>query len=101
MVIKHKLTESQLKSIIKEWLDEDGKEVINESVDKTDVKELIKKELASFAKSDEFKTQIKNMVLKEVKGKDAEKYIVEITKNVLADVYKTLWLRKNTLFAGI
>lgn len=71
---------------------------INEEITKSDVS----KEVKVYMNSAEFKNKIEKIVKDRIKDdKDLEDKVVEITKNVLTQLYKTLWVRrgmwKNTL----
>jgi hypothetical protein len=71
---------------------------INEDLNKSDVDKSIK----TYINSAEFKTKIEKIVKDRIKNeKELENKIVDITKNVLTQLYKTLWTKrafwKNTL----
>lgn len=70
-----------------------NKNKINEDLTKADVS----KEVKAYISSDEFKAKIEKIVKDRLKGdKELEGKMVEISKNVLTQLYKTLWLRRNT-----
>lgn len=105
---KVSITESELNKHFSELLFEDAscaceeKGTLNEelsSSDKSDVKTLIRNEIREFLKmsrNDSFETMVKTMVKEYVKkDKDLEKHIVEINKNVLIQLYKTFYTRRN------
>ena len=55
----------------------------------------IEKKLKEFLNSKELEKKIQSSVDKEVKSdKELEKFVVEITKNVLTQLYKTMWTRR-------
>jgi hypothetical protein len=61
----------------------------------TEDKAQIKDEVIKALKSSDLKDVISALVSKEVKGnKDLEKQTVEITRNVLTQLFKALWVKK-------
>lgn len=71
---------------------------INEELKKTDIDKGIK----TYMDSAEFKTKIEKIVKDRIKNeKELDDKVVEITKNVLTQLYKTLWLRRNTWINGL
>ena len=56
---------------------------------KSDIKKMINDEVKNIIK-DELRKEIKNQ------GSDSHKEIVDIIKKAFIEVYKTLWLRKET-----
>jgi len=101
--MKIKITESQLEQYIKESLVEmDEKTPINEALsptDKSDIKVMIKNEIKDFlniTRGSQFETKITDIVKDMVKGnKDFENKVVDITRNVLVQLYKQLWTRRS------
>lgn len=66
---------------------------INEDVTKTEVNKQIK----VYMDSSEFKNKVEKIVKDRIKNeKELEDKIVDITKNVLTQLYKTLWVKRNT-----
>ena len=64
---------------------------INEELTKTDVK----KEIRTYMDSTEFKSKIERIVKDRIKNeKELEDKVVDITKNVITQLYKTLWSRR-------
>jgi hypothetical protein len=64
---------------------------INENLTKTDVS----KEIKVYMDTNTFKTKIEKIVKDKLKNdKELEDKVVEITKNVLTQLYKTLWVRR-------
>lgn len=64
---------------------------INEELKKTDVDKSIK----TYISSAEFKDKIEKIVKDRIKNeKELEDKIVDITKNVLTQLYKTLWTKR-------
>lgn len=65
---------------------------INEELKKTDVDKSIK----NFIDSSEFKIKIEKIVKDRIKNeKELEDKVLEITKNALTQLYKTLWTKRN------
>lgn len=64
---------------------------INEELKKTDIDKGIK----TYMDSTEFKTKIEKIVKDRIKNeKELEDKVVDITKNVLTQLYKTLWIKR-------
>ena len=69
------------------------KNKINEDLTKTEVNKQIK----VYMDSNEFKTKVEKIVKDRIKNeKELEDKIVDITKNVLTQLYKTLWVKRAT-----
>jgi hypothetical protein len=67
------------------------KHKLKEELTKSD----ISKELKIYMDSDAFKTKIEKIVKDKLKdNKELEDKVVEITKNVLTQLYKTLWIKR-------
>ena len=68
-----------------------NKKKINENLTKTD----ISKEIKVYMDSKEFKNKIEKIVKDRLKNeKELEDKVVDITKNVLTQLYKTLWVKR-------
>jgi hypothetical protein len=68
-----------------------NKKKINENLTKTDVS----KEIKVYMDSKEFKDKIEKIVKDRLKNeKELENKVVDITKNVLTQLYKTLWVKR-------
>ena len=68
------------------------KNKINEELSKSDVS----KEMKIYMTSDEFKTKIEKIVKDKLKdNKEIEDKVVEITKNVLTQLFKNLWVKRS------
>lgn len=64
---------------------------INENLTKSDVS----KEIKVYMDTNTFKNKIEKIVKDKIKNdKELEDKVVEITKNVLTQLYKTLWVRR-------
>ncbi len=72
------------------------KRYINEALTKTDEKRigvLIRKEIKdAFGK--DLEKKVKDIIQKEIKGTKFEKHVVAITKDVLEQLYRQLWMRR-------
>jgi hypothetical protein len=67
------------------------KQKLNEEFGKKDVT----KEITAFIDSTAFKNKIEKIIKDKLKDdKELEDKIVEITKNVLSQLYKTLWTKR-------
>ena len=67
---------------------------LNEALSNVDKAE-IKAEVIKALKSSDLKTVISTIIAKEIKGNnELEKDVVEITTNVLTQLYKTLWIKR-------
>lgn len=94
----HNLSESELLMYFREAFDS---KLLNEeltSTDKNDIKSMIKKEIKDFLtlnRSIDFEKKVADIIKDKIKSdKDVEKYFVDVTKNVLIQLYKSLWLRR-------
>jgi hypothetical protein len=68
------------------------KKRLNEEFTKTDAKTEIKK----YIDSSEFKGKIEKIVKDRIKNeKELEDKVVDITKNVLTQLYKALWVKRS------
>jgi hypothetical protein len=64
---------------------------IQENITKSDVK----KEIKAYIDTNDFEKKIEKIVKDRIKNeKDLEDKVVDITKNVLVQLYKTLWIKK-------
>lgn len=64
---------------------------LNEDLTKTEVKDIVSKQMSS----GEFKSKVEKIVKDRIKNeKELEDKIVEITKNVITQLYKTLWVKR-------
>jgi len=65
---------------------------INEDLTKSDVS----KEIKGYIDTKEFKSKIEKIVKDKLKDdKELEDKVVEITKNVISSIYKTLWDKRS------
>jgi hypothetical protein len=67
--------------------------------DKSEVASIVKKEIKDFLnlnRSIDFEKKVFDVVKEKIKSdKDIEKYVLEISRNVLVQLYKSLWLKKS------
>lgn len=71
---------------------EDNNKFINENLTKSDVS----KEIKVYMDSQDFKSKVEKIVKDRIKNeKELEDKVVDITKNVLTQLYKTLWTKKS------
>jgi citrate lyase gamma subunit len=69
---------------------------LNESLSKTDENQIgvmIRKEIKK-AFGDDLEKKVLDIIKKELKGKKLRNYIVDINKDVLIQVYKDLWIKR-------
>ena len=65
---------------------------LNEEFTKTDAKDVVKK----YMDSTEFKTKVEKIVKDRInKDKALEDKVVEISRNVLTQLYKALWVKRS------
>ena len=65
---------------------------LNEELTRADVK----KEIKTYMDSSDFKSKVERIVKDRIKNeKGLEDKVVEITKNVLTQLYKTLWSKRS------
>lgn len=68
------------------------KQRLNEEFGKSDVKDVISKHMDS----NEFKNKVEKIVKDRIKNeKELEDKVVEITRNVLTQLYKSLWVKRS------
>jgi hypothetical protein len=71
------------------------KEIIKQKLNEEFGKKEVTKEITAFIDSSTFKTKIEKIVKDKLKDdKELEDKIVEITKNVITQLYKTLWTKR-------
>lgn len=105
--MKIKVTESQLTSYFKEVITETDmcscdENLLSEGLtanDKNEIKSLVKKEIKDFldmTRSSDLERKVGDIIKNKLKNdKDIEKYLVDLTKNVLIQMYKNLYTRKS------
>jgi uncharacterized hydantoinase/oxoprolinase family protein len=79
------------------------KQIIREALTKTDedkIGVLIRKEIKDAFGSD-LERKVKDTISKEIKGKPFEKEVVKISKDVLEQLYRELWMRRAMWKAAI
>ena len=72
---------------------------INEALTKTDEKDI--ERLVKKVVKDELEKKVKQIVKDELEGKVSEKIIIQIVKNAMSSLYKTLWVRRSTWLSGV
>jgi hypothetical protein len=73
------------------------RKILFEELNKTEknqIEKMIKSQIKDLIDKDLEKTVL-DLLKKELKGKDTEKIMTEISKDVLVSLYKTLWMRRN------
>ena len=71
-------------------------------INKSDVKREASKEIKIYMNSSEFKSKVEKIVKDRIKNeKELEDKIVEITKNVLTQLYKTLWTKRGMVISQL
>ena len=74
------------------------KNKLNEELTKSDVS----KEVKIYMSTVDFNSKIEKIVKDKLKdNKEIEDKVVEITKNVLTQLYKTLWLKKSVWISNL
>ena len=98
MSVKVILTESQFDKALYAVLSDSDILSEGEQLSKSDVEQIAKKAVKSYFESGrniEFENKVKSVVHQMVKSDKAiETAVVEITKNVLIQLYKALWTKK-------
>ena len=105
------IKDKELDSIIKEIITEQDNGICpgilsegEKALDKNDVKAIVKSELRDFLdmnRNDNFENRVKKIVKSTIKDKDMEKYVVDITKNVITQLYKQLYMRRGVFISGL
>lgn len=72
---------------------------LNESLTKSDEREI--ERIVRVTIKDELEKKVEKMVRAELKGKATERMVVEIIKNAMSSLYKTMWMRRATWLSGI
>ena len=83
--------------------DKDIKRIIKEALTKTDENKIgvmIRKEIKD-AFGNDLERKVKDIISKELKGKPFEKEVVKISKDVLEQLYRELWMRRAMWKAAI
>jgi hypothetical protein len=72
------------------------KDLIREKLDEELTKSDVKKEISKFLDSSEFQNKVAKIVADRIKNeKGLEDKVVDITKNVITQLYKTLWTKRS------
>ena len=98
--MKIKISDKDLTQCIKEAIEE--RNMLNEAItpiSKDDVKAIVKKEIKDFlnlTNANDLEKKVEKMVLDTIKNdKNLDKHFVDISKNVLIQLYKNLWTRRS------
>tara|TARA_A100001037_G_C14660063_1_gene418464 strand:- start:254 stop:529 length:276 start_codon:yes stop_codon:yes gene_type:complete len=65
------------------------------ATDKKDIGVMIRKEIKKEITPKELEKVVVDLVKKELKGKPMEDKVVEISRNVLIQLYKQFWVKRN------
>lgn len=93
--------ENSFNSIFEELLFNEKENLLLEAdeITKTEVKNIAKEEIRKFLRNNrdpEFDEKIQKIVKNTLKtDSELSRYIVEITKNVLVELYKSFWVKRN------
>jgi len=68
-------------------------------MNKTDEREV--ERIVRATVKDELEKKVEKMVREELKGKANERLIIQIVKNAMSSLYRTLWMRRATWLSGI
>ena len=72
------------------------KDIIRKRLNEEFTKSDAKSEIQKYMDSNEFKTKVEKIVKDRIKNeKELEDKVVEISKNVLTQLYKALWVKKS------
>jgi len=72
------------------------KDLIREKLDEELTKSDVKKEISKFLDSSEFQNKVAKIVADRIKNeRGLEDKVVDITKNVITQLYKTLWTKRS------
>jgi hypothetical protein len=99
MGTKVKILNEQLDKVIYDMLSEETLLAEGSDITKSDVEQIAKKTIQNYLSANrnpELESRVKSVVKDMVKqDKDFEKAVVEITRNVLVQLYKALWTRRS------
>ena len=71
------------------------KDLIKQKIDEEVTKSDIKKEIKNYMDSSEFQSKVTRIVKDRIKNeKGLEDKVVDITKNVMTQLYKVLWTKR-------
>lgn len=85
------ITENQLKLVT---------EALTQT-DKTEIERIVRKEIKDALDDSKFKKKVKDIVGDEHKSRDFEKKIVDISKNVLVQMYKQMYNKRSFWTSGL
>jgi hypothetical protein len=85
------ITENQLKVISEAFT----------QTDKTEIERIIRKEIKDALDDSKFKKKIKDYMDEEHKSRDFEKKLVEVSKNVLVQLFKQMYNKRSVWTSGL
>lgn len=85
------ITESQLKVITETFT----------QTDKSEIEKIARKEIKDAIDDTKFKKKIKDIMDDEHKSRDFEKKLVEVSKNVLVQLFKQLYNKRSAWTSGL
>lgn len=72
------------------------KDLIKQRLDEELTKSDVKQEISKFLNSSEFQSKVAKIVADRIKNeRGLEDKVVDITKNVITQLYKTLWTKRS------
>lgn len=77
---------------------------ITETFNQTDILEIeriVRKEIKDAMSNSKFKSKVKDILTDEYKSKDFEKRVVDVSKNVLVQLYKQLYNKRSFWTSGL
>lgn len=95
-MIKKKLNMANLK-VLKEL---QQKQRLVEALTKSDERE-IERLIRSIIREEQIEKKVEKLVRDELKGKATERIVIQIVRNAMSSLYKTLWFRRSTWLNGI
>lgn len=69
--------------------------------DKTEIERIIRKEIKDFTEETKFKNKIKDMISDDHKSRDFERKMVELSKNVLVQLFKQMYNKRSFWASGL
>lgn len=73
--------------------------IIKEALTKSDERDIEK--LVRSTVKDELEKKLEKIIKDQLKEKATEKLIIQVVKNAMSSLYKTLWLRRATWLSGV
>lgn len=85
------ITENQLKVISETFT----------QTDKSEIEKIVRKEIKDVLDDSKFKKKIKDYMDEEHKSRDFEKKLVEVSKNVLVQLFKQMYNKRSVWTSGL